>query len=106
MAIDIEMRKAGFGFTLLYFLNTCAKDPIFAEENIGLDLLTILLWGGLRWEDKGMTLDRTGEIINKYLEDVGDFGELTMLIMKALMESNIFKVKKADEGNVTAEAAN
>jgi hypothetical protein len=93
---DVEER-AGMGLPKL-----------FSESMAGFHLLRLLLWGGLKWQDQGLTVARAGSMMQTYFEQGGSREELMDKIQKALMLSGCFKVpdEGTDEGNGETEAAN
>jgi len=72
------------------------------NQQMGFRAIRALLWAGLKWEDRGLTLERTGTLIQKYLENGGDLGALGETLTRALMVSGLFE---SSEGNSEAEAA-
>jgi hypothetical protein len=72
------------------------------QSQLGIRMIRALLWAGLKWEDRGLTLERTGTLIQKYLENGGDLGALGETLTRALMVSGLFE---SSEGNSEAEAA-
>ncbi len=72
------------------------------NQQVGFRVIRALLWAGLKWEDRGLTLERTGTLIQKYLENGGDLGALGETLTRALMVSGLFE---SSEGNSKAEAA-
>lgn len=68
---------------------------LFSEDRVGLHAMRILLWGGLKHEDKGLTIARVGSMIQEYMEAGGDLQELMDQVGQALQKSGLV-------GNVTA----
>lgn len=95
-------RRLRFGFNQVSEVELMAGKPIHKlvedEDNIGLSTLRVLLWGGLKSQDKGITLDRTGNLIENYLENDGDLAELNKKISEALQRSKW--IKKLAKKNV------
>ena len=89
---DVE-EKAGAGITRL-----------FGEDMVGLHVLRLLIWGGLKWNDRGLTIARVGDMLQKYLESGGELPVLSEVIQKALMVSGVLKA--GEEGNGETGAAN
>lgn len=81
---------------------------IMSEEAAGFYTVRALLWAGLKHEDRGLTLERAGRLLNDYIIGGGDQAELGKAIQRALRESGLFgkpRDSEDDEGNVKAEAA-
>lgn len=73
----------------------------------GFRTVRALLWGGLLYEDRGLTIERAGRILGDYIANGGGQEELGAAINRALVESRLFSLAKAecDSGNAKAEAA-
>ena len=63
---------------------------LFSEQNIGLYSIRLLLWGGLKWEDPGLTVERTGQMIQEYIEDGNTLEDLIPHIEEAINKSGLF----------------
>ena len=75
----------------------------------GFSLIRAMLWGGLKHRIKGLTLDRTGLMMQEYIEGGGSLQELSLKINEALVEAGIFKEDKDEEpseGNPPSPAVN
>lgn len=75
---------------------------IFKEEMIGVRVIRALLWAGLKWEDRGLTLERVGTLLNSYLESEGTLQGLLDKIMEALTAAGWLAGlggTEADQGN-------
>lgn len=92
---DIE-EKAGLGI-----------GAIFSEDRIGLHTIRLLIWGGLKWQEQGLTVYRAGELLQAYFERGGDLTQIMDKIKQALQESGIMKFGEPEqegvEGNMEAE---
>lgn len=74
------------------------------QSRAGVREIRALLWAGLRWEDRGLTLERAGTILQRHLEAGVSLEDVGTKIGEALVSCGIFKTEN-DEGNVKAEAA-
>lgn len=74
---------------------------LFEAEDLGMNTIRLLLWGGLRHNDKGVTLDRVGMIIDSFLDEKRDLEELMDVINDAISKSKLFENTQgeSDEGN-------
>ena len=90
---DIEL-KAGLGIGAL-----------FDENRAGLNSLRLLIWGGLKWQERGLTVEQAGQIVGDYLSSGGTIEELIPKVQRALQLSGVINIPEADEeeGNLTAE---
>jgi hypothetical protein len=83
-----------------------------APERSGYHTTRLLLWGGLRWYDKGITLERAGSMIGAYLLSGGDLADVMEKVLDALVKSGFVKIESVDgddeddEGNLEAETVN
>ena len=92
---DVE-EKAGLGIA-----------AIFNEDRIGFHSIRLLIWGGLKWADHGLTIHRAGDLLQEYLSRGGDLAELMEKVRQALEQSGIMKFGAAEdeeEGNLEAGA--
>lgn len=95
---DVE-EKSGLGIGAL-----------FNEERAGLHSNRMLIWGGLKWADRGLTVARVGGMLNEFLREGGDMEELMDKVKEALGKSGLIKFEEVDgdegdEGNPEAETA-
>lgn len=106
--VDIELdkpRKLRYDFNAVADLEDkggLGIGAMFTEERIGFSSIRLLLWAGLKWQDKGLTLDRVGNMIQAYIEIGNDLSDLMTKITEALALSGIL----GKQGEVIAEAAN
>lgn len=92
-AVDIEKI---LGESLLAVIGNPAK--------IGFRVILVLLWGGLKHAEKGLTEQRVGLWMQEYLETGGSLEELVIAIGEAMQKSkltgNQSEVEETgDEGN-------
>lgn len=71
----------------------------------GIRAIRALLWAGLRWEDRQLTLEGAGDILQAYLEGGGDVDKLTDAMQAALEGSRLIGKAEETAGNGEAEAA-
>lgn len=69
---------------------------IFREENIGLRTVRAFYWAGLRWKDKGLTVERVGNMLQTKINDGVSYQDLMTPVLKALQLSG-FMGKEAKE---------
>ena len=62
---------------------------LFSQEQMGIRFLRTFIWGGLRWEDRALTLQQVGDLIQEYLERGGSLAELAQSMTKALELSGL-----------------
>ena len=74
---DVE-EKSGMGMAKL-----------FSEDMVGFNTIRLLVWAGLRHEERGITTDRAGMIIKDMMESGYTLETIMELIMEALMKSGV-----------------
>jgi O-phosphoseryl-tRNA(Cys) synthetase len=76
---------------------------ILNEEQIGFRLVRAFYWAGLKWKEKGITLDRVGNMLGKEIqENDKNIMELMEPVMDALKKSKLLGTAK-DEDEEEAE---
>lgn len=55
-----------------------------------VSLFRLLLWGGLKHAEKGLTLQRVGMMMQEYLNDGGTLESIVEKVSVAVKKSNIF----------------
>jgi hypothetical protein len=69
---------------------------IFEEGRVGFLTIRGLLWAGLRWEDKRLTPERVGDLIETFIEKGGSLEGLMEPVSRALNSSGVIRVQQAD----------
>jgi hypothetical protein len=69
---------------------------IMSERRIGFSTLRALYWAGLKWKEKGLTIDRAGGIVQAMIQEGQDFKSLMEPVSKAIQLSGLFKPKKKE----------
>lgn len=72
-------------------------NSLIADENIGFNIIRGFYWAGLRFADKGMTVQRAGNFVQKELNGGRSFEELMEPVVKGLSASGIIKEQSTDE---------
>ncbi len=49
---------------------------IFSEDNLGFSAMRLLLWGGLKHSNHGLTLQRVGIMMQDFIQEGGDMSQL------------------------------
>ena len=73
------------------------------QMRAGIREIRALLWAGLKWEERGLTLSRAGSILQGHLSAGGSIEDVAGWIGEALQASGL--VQQGDEGNEEAETA-
>ncbi len=84
---------------------------LLAPERLGFDTMCLLVWAGLRHEDKRITTDQVEQWLDEYLQKGGTFEALVLLTTQALTQSGVLGKPpggdNADDGkNVATGAGN
>lgn len=74
---------------------------LLSADRQGFDTMCLLIWAGLRHENKRLTPDQVEKWLDAYLEAGGTFEALSILVTQALIESKVLG-RQAPEGG-TAE---
>lgn len=73
-------------------------------------MIRAFLWVGLKWEEHKLTPERTGALIQQFLDEGGDLKVLSTAIEEALLENGVIRrvddddeKSEENEGNVQEE---
>lgn len=73
---------------------------MLSEDNVGYNSIMWLLWGGLKHDNRKLTMDDVGELMDAYLED-RPLSDLIEEVLEALNACNVFgKPKPPDEDDL------
>jgi hypothetical protein len=78
---------------------------LLAPERVGFDTMCLLVWAGIRHEDKRITTEQVEQWLDEYMAAGGTFEALSILTTQALLASGILGKAPDDEKNATAGAA-
>lgn len=100
-------RKLRYTINSLIELEQAIGGPLggMLGNRTGLRMIRALVWVGLKHEQKGLTEDRVGELLQDYLNQGGSLESLGEKITEALKMSGILPDDDADP-NETAGAVN
>jgi len=110
--IGVEIELGGKSRKLRYDFNAVADTEqkaglgigaMFDEDRTGLHHVRLHIWAGLKWQERGLTVERTGQFIQDYIQSGGDLAELMDKVREALQQSGLIKFQEVDEGNPTVE---
>jgi len=95
--IDITLdrpRRIRFDLNALVEIeNISQKSLTGLLTDLSLTTLRNLTWAGLKHEDRRLTRERTGELLQVYLENGGTTERLIEQLVDALEQSGVFKPK-------------
>lgn len=65
------------------------------KEEMSFALLRVMFWAGLKWQDRSLTPEKIGQIMNNYLVNGGDLEYLGTKISEAIIASGLFAVEES-----------
>jgi len=68
----------------------------FTDGKAGIKTLRTLLWAGLKWEDRTLTPQKVGDLLNAYLENGGTIDVVGDTVGRALATSGLIGKEKDD----------
>lgn len=81
-------------------------DVIHDIQRMGVNVLVVALWAGLKHEDKSLNMSLVTKMLEKYLQNKGSLRPLARGIDEALTETGLFNSDgDDDEGNAQPEPA-
>lgn len=104
---DDEDRKLKFTFNSISDFETTTGFSIMdvANGRMGLSVIRALLWAGLKEDDEELTLNKTGEMLQKALESKKTtLTEIGKDISDALIASGILGAKKSKKDKTEGNA--
>lgn len=66
------------------------KNLLLIVQEGGVRATRALLWAGLKWEDRGLTPEKTGKLIEGWMQ-TRPYSELEEILVKALQEDGWFR---------------
>jgi hypothetical protein len=69
---------------------------LVSQTKLGMFPLRVLIWGGLKWRDRGLTIEAVGDLIGEYIDLGGDIQSLFKLAVE-LVEKSLKKKGGSDE---------
>ena len=72
---------------------------------IGFKTMRAFYWAGLRWKEKGLTLPKTGSLLQEAIDDGEDFMSLMEPINEALEASGVIPTDDEEEEGYDEEEA-
>lgn len=98
---DEKLRRLRYDFNAISELEEKMDAPIgtlLSENRMGFRAIRGLLWAGMKWENRSLTPQAVGELIQKHLDAGGDLPGLTDKATQALRLSGIFgKEEEAED---------
>lgn len=62
---------------------------VLTKEQVGFNMTRALYWAGLKWKDRGLTIERTGQMLQKEVEKGKSLIDLMEPIVNALVKSGL-----------------
>lgn len=113
--IGVEIEIGGKSRKLRYDFNAIADaeekaglgiSNMFSDDRAGLNSVRLLVWAGLKWRERGLTIERTGDMLQDFVREGGSLEAIMDKVRLALERSGLLKFQEVDdgeEGNLTAE---
>jgi hypothetical protein len=77
---------------------------LMSKERVGFSTIRALYWAGLKWKMQGLTITKTGQMLQEKLEDDNcTFEDLMIPIKKAITVAGWIKTNKGAKKEVAAE---
>lgn len=95
MKVTIELdrlREVKYDFNAIADIEEVSGKGIgflLREENMGINTIRLLIWAGLKHEDKKLTRSEVGDLLTDYLKAGGTWDELGKVISDAFEQSGI-----------------
>ena len=70
---------------------------IFSEEQVGFRTIRAFFWAGLKWRDRGLTIERAGKFVQALIDQGESIETMMKPIMKALQMSGVMGKEELDE---------
>ena len=108
----VNFEVKGEGKRLRYDFNALADieqiagvgaEELFSQRRAGFNLIRLLIWGGLKADDPGITLQRAGLIIRNMIDEGKTMEDIGGLIREGLVSSGLVDLDEEDEAEEEAE---
>lgn len=108
----VNFEVKGEGKRLRYDFNALADieqiagvgaEELFSQRRAGFNLIRLLIWGGLKADDPGITLQRAGLIIRNMIDEGKTMEDIGGLIREGLVASGLVDLDEEDEAEEEAE---
>lgn len=70
---------------------------LMSEERVGFQSIRLLLWAGLKWEDRKMTPEYAGRLLQEYIEDGGKLEAVMLKLMEGIKASGLIDMEDEEE---------
>lgn len=78
-------------------------DVVFGDDRLTTGDIRILLWAGLKWEDRRLTKERAGTLLENFIVEGGKVQELADAITEAVSKSRLFQAITAKVADPNAK---
>jgi hypothetical protein len=98
--LDGKMKRLKYDFNALADAEEVSGMGLFnmlSQDKIGFNTIRLLMWAGLKHEDRGITTERAGMIIKAMMGEGHDLDSIMNLILSALNKSGLFPVDIGEE---------
>jgi len=101
-----KARRLRYDFNALADIEELAgigAEELFSQKRAGFHLIRLLVWGGLKHEDKGLTVQRAGMIVKDMIEEGYTMEDVGSLVREALLKSGFVDPDEVGEDDETDE---
>lgn len=105
--VNGEMKQMRFDYNAVADLEeyfNAGIMEIMNEKRVGFSMLRAFFWAGLRWRDRGLTIQRAGNLVEQMIKDGKTLPDLMKIVTEALDRSGLFKFGEADDEEAADEA--
>lgn len=74
-----------------------------SEKKVGMNTIRLVLWGGLKWKNNGLTKQQVGFIVRDYIEEGGEISELANHAFSLLSKAINVKSDVEEEEDIKNE---
>lgn len=65
-------------------------DVVFGQDRLSTGDIRLLMWAGLKWEDKRLTKERAGMLLENFIVEGGNVNDISQAITDAVAKSRLF----------------
>lgn len=109
VGLDILDKPRNLKFDVNAFADLEAQGKVgigalFSEERMGFQSIRLLLWAGLKWDDRKMTVETAGRLIQDSIENGHSLEELVLKIMEGVKASGLIEMEDDEAGADSGKA--
>ena len=98
-----KMRNIRYGYNDACEIEALCGKTLMDVYRSGFVGIRAMLWGGLKWQERGLTPNMVGIWLDEFYEEGGRFDDVNGKVMEALMLSGFMKALTPEEEEVEEE---